>query len=97
MDLKDGWKKYGKRKDERGQDKERRLGYRIVDDGEARWSVESVLGSPLYVIIQIPQQDLKSQDWLGTIFLSIDNVQLLSLKTVMLSFRSLLWLNGVVE
>lgn len=50
MDLKDGWKKYGKHKDERGQDKNRRLGYRIDDDGEARLSVESVLGSPLYVI-----------------------------------------------
>ena len=39
------------RRVEEGRDKERRLGYMIVDDGEARWSVESLLGSPLYVII----------------------------------------------
>ena len=43
MDLEERWKKYGKRKDERNQDKEWRLGYRIVDDGRGRSPV-SVLG-----------------------------------------------------
>lgn len=48
MDLEERRKTDGKRMDERGQDKESRLGWRIFDDDDGGpCSIESVLGSTM--------------------------------------------------